>query len=54
MKQSTRLILVGILTIFTIVVAGELSDALGVAFGLEQLGLASITGVIGAFKLLAN
>lgn len=54
MKQSTRMILVGILTILTIVIAGEISDAIGVAFGLEQLGLAGITGIIGSLKLLAS
>lgn len=54
MKKSTKLILVGILTIITVIITGEISDAMGVVFGLEQLGLASMAGIIGSMKLLAQ
>jgi hypothetical protein len=54
LKQSARMLVIGLLIILTIIVTGEISDAIGVTFGLEQLGLASVVGLIGSLKLLAT
>lgn len=53
-KKSTKLLIAGVITILTVVLAGELFDIIGVAFGLEQLGLVAAAGVVGALKLLAG
>ena len=54
MKKSTKLLISGVLTMITIVIAGETFDAIGVKFGLEQLGLSGLAGMIGSFKLLSG
>ncbi len=54
MKKSTKLLITGILTILTIVIAGEIFDAIGVKFGFEQASLTGIAGIIGSIKLLAG
>ncbi len=53
-KKSTKLLIAGVLTVLTVVLAGAVFDAIGVAFGLEQLGLVAAAGVVGALKLLAG
>lgn len=53
-KKSTKLLIAGVVMILTVVLAGELFDAIGVAFGLEQITLTAAAGVVGALKLLAG
>lgn len=54
MKSSTKLLLTGILTVITIVLAGELFDAIGVIYGPTQAGLSGIAGIVGSFKLFSG
>ena len=54
MKKSTKLLVTGVLTVVTIVLSGEMFDAMGLHYGLEQLGLSGLVGIIGSFKLLAG
>ncbi len=54
MKASTKIIIMGVLSILTIVGSGELFDMLGVVFGPTEAGLTAIAGAIGSFKLLSG
>lgn len=54
MKSSTRLLLTGVLTGLTVILAGELFDALGVMYGPTQAGLSGLAGVVGSMKLFSG
>ncbi len=54
MKASTKLLVSGLLTGLTIVLAGELFDAIGVMYGPAQAGLSGLAGVAGSFRLFAG
>ncbi len=54
MKASTKLLLTGLLTGLTIVIAGELFDALGVMYGPAQAGLSGLAGIAGSVRLFSG
>lgn len=54
MTASTKLLVSGLLTGLTIVLAGELFDAIGVMYGPAQAGLSGLAGVAGSFRLFAG
>lgn len=54
MKASTKLLLTGILTCITVVLAGELFDAIGVLYGPAQAGLSGLAGVAGSMRLFSG
>lgn len=54
MKTSTKMILTGLLSLMTIVIVGEMFDAIGVAFGPVQAGFSAFAGIIGSLRLFSS
>ncbi len=54
MNASTKLLVSGLLTGLTVVLAGELFDAVGVMYGPAQAGLSGLAGVVGSFRLFSG
>ena len=54
MKASAKLMLSGLLTGLTVILAGELFDALGVLYGPAQAGLSGAAGIVGSIRLFSG
>jgi hypothetical protein len=54
MKASAKLMLTGLVTGLTVILAGELFDAIGVLYGPAQAGLSGLAGVVGSVRLFSG
>lgn len=54
LKPSVKLLVTGVLTALTVVVAGMVFDGLGVMYGPSQAILSMAVGFVGSLQLLSN
>jgi hypothetical protein len=54
MKSSTKLLISGFITGMTVILAGELFDAIGVLYGPAQAGLSGLAGLVGSVRLFSG